>query len=137
MIAKGDSNPAVTVALPYGVPWPLQEPQTATVSIGNNVMVPEGYNLMIECRILRAYPKPSIVWHFGDNIIQGPQYTLEENGTLVINGVLRDRDKGVYTCIADTPGVGQDQSSTTVIVTGKFLGQFTLLYVPCCLTSFL
>ena len=121
MIAKGDSNPFVTVAVPYGVPWPLEETQTATISIGNNVMVAEGYHLKMECRILRANPKPSIVWHFGDNIIQGPQYTVEEDGTLVINGVTRDRDEGVYICIADTPNVGQDQSSTTVIVTGELV----------------
>ncbi|CAI8032744.1 hypothetical protein GBAR_LOCUS18487, partial [Geodia barretti] len=44
-------------------------------------------------------------------------YTVEEDGTLAINGVIRDRDEGVYTCIADTPNVGQDQSSTTIIVT--------------------
>ena len=108
----------MTIAVPYGISWPLEEPQTATISIGNNVMVPEGYHLMIECKILRANPKPSIVWHYGDSIVQGPQYTVRDDGTLVINGILRDRDEGVYTCIADTPDVGQDQSSTTVIVIG-------------------
>ena len=116
-----EDNPAVktVVAVPYGVTWPLEESQTAKISIGKSVMVPEGYHLTIECITPRANPKPNIVWHFGDSIVQGPQYTVDGDGRLVINSVIRDRDEGVYTCIADTQSVGQDKSSSTVIVTGR------------------
>ena len=110
----------VTVTVPHGVSWPLEEPQVVAITIGNNIMVPEGYHLTIECKTLRANPKPSIVWHLGDKIIQGPQYR-KENEKLIIKSLLRNRDEGVYTCIADTHSVGQDNSSSTVIVTGKFV----------------
>ncbi len=118
-IAKQQNLPITTVTVPHGVAWPLQEPRTETIPIGSNVMIPEGYLLIIECGILCGNPKPSIVWHFGDNIIQGPQYTVKGDGKLMINSVARGRDEGVYTCIADTQSIGQDNSSSTVIVTGK------------------
>ena len=109
------------MTVPHGGLQPLEEPQVATILIGHNVMVPEGYHLTIECKTLRANPKPSIVWHLGDKIIQGPQYTVKEDGRLIISSVSKNRDEGVYTCIADTQSVGQDNSSSTVIVTGKFV----------------
>lgn len=118
VIATGKPSPIVTISLPYGVTWPLQQPLSATIPIGSNVMVPEGYELRIECQMLRGNPPPNIVWYLGEDLIQGPQYSVNDNGTLVITGITRDRDEGVYTCMADTPDVGQDESSTTVIVTG-------------------
>ena len=121
VIAKIQNMPFETITVPHGVLWPLEEPQVAAITIGNNAMVPEGYHLTIECKTPRANPKPSIVWHLGDKSIKGPQYTVKENGKLIISSLLRNRDEGVYTCIADTQNVGQDNSSSTVIVTGKFL----------------
>ena len=118
-IAKQQNLPITTVTVPHGVAWPLQEPRTETIPIGSNVMIPEGYHLIIECGLRRGNPKPSIVWHFGDNIIHGQQYIVEEDGKLLINAIVRGRNEGVYTCIADTDSVGQDNSSSTVIVTGK------------------
>lgn len=120
-IIMEEGAPFVTVKVPYGVKWPLEIPLSAAIPIGKNVMIPEGYQLVIECKTQRANPQPKIIWHIGDNLIQGPQYTVKENGTLTINGIKKGRDEGVYTCIADTPNVGQDKSSSTVIVTSKLL----------------
>ena len=84
-------------------------------------MIPETYTLNIECLILRANPMPIISW-FHDNVTintKYPPYMVQTDGTLVIEDVLRGRDDGLYTCIADTPDVGRDESSSTIIVTGK------------------
>ena len=119
VIAKAPEGPFLTYPIPPGVTLPMDKPLNATAVIGANVMIAEGYQLSIICPIIRGNPKPSIVWYLGDSIIQGTQYLVEENGTLVIDSVMRDRDEGVYTCIANTPDVGQDEASTTVIVPGK------------------
>jgi hypothetical protein len=116
-IAKGLSSPFVIVAIPFGATLPLETPRNVTVTVGNSVMIPESYRLMIECKTTRGNPQPSIVWYFGDDLIQGPQYKVMEDGTLVIDGTVRDRDDGIYTCVADTPNVGQDESSSTVLIT--------------------
>ena len=117
-IIKGTSSPIVSVSVPYGVTLPLEEEQSVTITIGNNVMIPESYNLIIECEISRANPEPTYIWYMGGSIIQGPQYTVQDDGTLVIDRVTSGRDDGLYTCVADSPNVGQDVANSTVIVTG-------------------
>lgn len=84
-------------------------------------MIPETYNLKIECPIHRANPLPSISWFYGNLTIpaQYPQYSVNNDGALVITNITRDRDDGEYTCVADSPDVGQDECTSTIIITGK------------------
>jgi hypothetical protein len=111
--------PTLVVSVPFGAILPLQFPQNITVDVGQDIMIPQTYNLMIECPIYRANPSPSISWLHGNRTIPGrySQYSVQADGTLVVKAVERGRDDGVYTCIADSPGVGQDESSSTVTVT--------------------
>ena len=111
------------MSVPLGAAWPLNPAQDVTLSVGQDIMIPASYNLRIECPILRANPSPSISWFHGNATIPGrhTQYTVETDGTLVIKNVTKDRDDGTYTCVADTENVGQDEITTTVIVTGKRL----------------
>lgn len=118
-IVKGVSSPVMTVSIPFGATLPLETPLNFTIIIGQNVMIPEMYNLYIKCMINRENPKASISWFRDTKPIQGLQYTVQNDGTLVIEGLTRDRDDGVYTCVANTPEVGRDESSSTVNVTGK------------------
>ena len=90
-----------------------------TLVIGQNVMIPESYNLHIECRVRRGNPAPSISWFHGNEAIVGPQYTVQRDGSLVIEDLVRDRDDGVYTCVADTPNIGRNEASSNVKVTCK------------------
>ena len=97
--------------------------QNITVTVGQNIMIPETYTLKIECLIHRANPAPSISWFHDDETIESglPPYIIQSDGTLVIEGIVRGRDDGIYTCVADTSNIGTDESSSTVIVTGKKL----------------
>ena len=100
---------------------PLDITKNITISIGQTIMIPETYNLIIECKIHRANPKPSILWSHDNETIQNPHphYTVQSDGTLVIKNIVRGSDDGIYTCIADTPNIGQDESSSLVLVTGN------------------
>ena len=118
-IAKGQSSPFLSVSVPYGKVLPLDVQEKVTITVGNNIMIPETYRLIIECPISRANPDPSIVWYIGGSMILGPQYTVKTDGSLVIEELVVDIDDGVYTCVADTPNVGQDEANSTVIVTRK------------------
>ena len=71
-------------------------------------------------------------------MIQGSQYSVEEDGSLVIESVLMGRDDGIYTCIADTPNVGQDEAISTVIITSEYcivLIKYSLMFPYVCSSS--
>ena len=119
----------MVIAVPFGATLPLKHTQNITLPIGRDILIPVTYNLLIECPIARGNPSPFISWLLEDSIIPGrhPQYTMLNDGTLLINNLTRDRDEGVYTCIADSLEVGQDNSSSTITVTGinlAFVSQF-------------
>ena len=119
----------MVVAVPFGATLPLQPTQDIAIAVGQDIMIPETYNLKLECLIHRANPSPSISW-FHENMAipaRHPQYTVENDGTLIITNLTRNRDDGVYTCVADSPGVGQDESSSTITITGKKLIPTTAL----------
>lgn len=111
----------LSVSIPFGATLPMENPQNVTLIIGQNIMIPETYNLLIECKISRANPKPVISWLRGNETIQGLQYTVQDDGTLLIENMVKSRDDSVYTCVTDTPNIGRDESSSTVIVTGKIV----------------
>lgn len=110
---------SVNVSVPYGAMLPLEKPRTAYISIGQNGMIPETYNLQIDCNVTRANPEPLISWFHNGEMIEGPQYRVLSNGSLVVENLVRDRDDGVYTCAAYIPDVGRDSHSSSVTVTGK------------------
>ena len=83
-------------------------------------MIPETSNLVIFCEINRGNPKPSIMWLHNNVPVSDPRYTVQNDGSLRIEGVLRGRDDGVFTCVASTAGLGQDSVDTVVAVSGKF-----------------
>ena len=114
------SLPMMVISVPFGVILPQEHTPNVITSTGQDIMIPETYNLRIECPILRANPSPSISWFHGNTTIPArhPQFTVDTDGTLIITNVTRNRDDGVYTCVADSPDVGQDESSSTIIVTG-------------------
>lgn len=120
-IIKGLNSPTLTVSIPFGATLPLETPLNSTIIIGQNIMIPETYNLYIECMISRENPKASISWFHDAKPIQGLQYTVQNDGTLVIEDLTRDRDDGLYTCVAHTPEVGRDECSSTVNITGKII----------------
>lgn len=137
-IVKGANSPVVTVSTPFGTTLPLETPLNFTIIIGQDIMIPELYNLYIKCMISRENPKATVSWFHDTEPIQGLQYTIENDGTLVIEGLARDRDDGVYTCVAHTPEVGRDESSSTVNVTGKtivlkliYKYHFSATYIQC------
>ena len=100
---------------------PLEITQNITISIGQTIMIPETYNLIVECKVHRANPVPSIIWLHDNETMRSPHphYTIRADGTLVIRSIVRDADDGIYTCIADTPNIGQDEGSSLVIITGN------------------
>ena len=83
-------------------------------------MVPETSTLTIICEIDRGNPNPSISWLHNNVPVSDPRYTVQNDGSLRIDGVLRGRDDGVFTCIATTAGLAQDSVDTVVAVSGKF-----------------
>lgn len=111
----------LVISIPFGATVPLEIIRNITISIGQTVMIPETYNLIIECKIHRANPMPSIIWLQNNETLRSPHphYTIQADGTLVIRSIVKDTDYGIYTCIADSPNVGQDESSSLVIVTGN------------------
>ena len=112
----------LVVSAPFGVEWPIKPPhQEVPIAIGRDIMIPVLYNLRIDCPIHRANPSPTISWFRDNTTIPGrhPQYSVTSDGSLLIENITRGRDDGVYMCVADSEGVGQDESTTTVIVTGK------------------
>ena len=122
-LVKADSLPMMIISVPFGTTLPLDMTQNITITIGQNIMIPETYNLEIKCLVYRANPIPSITWFHKNATIPGghPQYTMQPDGTLVIKHVVMERNDGLYTCIANSSGLGSDESSSTVIVTGKQL----------------
>lgn len=118
-LVKGVTFSMVNVSIPFGATLPLETPENITTIIGQNVMIPETYNLYIKCMVYRANPKASISWFHDNEPIRGQQYTVQDDGNLVIEDLTRGRDDGMYTCVAYTPNIGRDESSSTVIVTGK------------------
>ena len=132
----------LVIAVPFGAILPLKHTQSITIAIGQDIKIPETYNLRIECPIHRANPFPSISWFHENQTIPGrhSQYTVLSDGTLVVKHLTRHRDDGVYTCVADSPDVGQDESSSTVTVTGTstqitFLHKHSLTIGPLCYIS--
>lgn len=113
------------MSIPFGPILPFEAPLNYTIIIRQSVRIPETYNLHIQCRTIRGNPKPFISWYRGNETIEGEQYDIQDDGTLVIKNLMRKRDDGVYTCVADTPDVGKDEAKSSVTVTGK-LREFSL-----------
>ena len=125
-IVKNVYPRTVNASVPYGATLPLEKPRTIPISIGQNGMIPETYNLQIDCNVTRGNPAPLISWFHNSDMIHGPQYNVLSNGTLVIENLVRGRDDGVYTCAAYTPNIGRDSSTSSVTVTSKSIDTFTL-----------
>ena len=126
----------MSVSVPYRATLPLEKQRTAYISIGQNGMIPETYNLQIDCNVSRANPEPLISWFHNGEMIQGPQYRVLSNGSLVVQSLVRDRDGGVYTCAAYTPNVGRDSHSSSVTITGKLKQTHTCSIVHISLLGF-
>lgn len=118
-LIKGVTDSLLTVSVPFGVTLPLEIPLNYTIIIGQSVRIPEKYNLYIDCKTHKANPRPVISWYHADETINGDQYDILDDGTLVIMNLTRGRDDGIYKCIALTPDVGRDEAKSTVIITGK------------------
>lgn len=132
-LIKGATGSLLTVSIPFGPSLPFEAPLNYTIIIGQSVRIPETYNLYIQCRTIKGNPKPFISWYHESEIIEGEQYEIQDDGTLVIKNVTRKRDDGIYKCVADTPDVGRDEAKSTVTVTGE-LTDFSLriqLYIMC------
>ena len=84
-------------------------------------MIPESYNLQIFCETRRGNPQPTISWLFNNNFITSPNHTIQDDNSLLVTGVRRGRDEGIFTCVASTPNVGQDSVNTIVTVTGRLV----------------
>lgn len=132
-LLKGATGSLLTVSIPFGPTLPFEAPLNYTIIIRQSIRIPETYNLYIQCRTIRGNPKPYISWYHGNETIEGEQYDIQDDGTLVIKNLTRKRDDGVYTCVAYTPDIGKDEAKSTVTVTGK-LRDFSLriqLYITC------
>jgi hypothetical protein len=81
-------------------------PGFRSVLVGTNESVVAGFDLRIECRVLRGDPPPTIAWFRNDDQIEGQNATV-----LVVETDDPVAANGTYTCEASNR-VGSDSAST-------------------------
>ncbi len=89
-----------------------------TLTIGDNVTALTNTSITIRCPT-SGVPTPTVTWaKDGQEIPNDGRYTVDINGSLVIDGALQD-DSARYTCTANSVA-GKDSASTTVKIVGEF-----------------
>ena len=87
------------------------------IRVGDNVTALSNTSITIECPN-SGIPIPTVTWtKEGEEIVSDEKFTIEADGSLVINGAGVD-DDGRYTCIANS-SAGRDSASSTVQIVGK------------------
>ena len=90
-----------------------------TLTIGDNVTALTNTSIAIQCPT-SGVPTPTVTWTKDDQEIPNDgRHTVDINGSLVIDGAVKD-DTARYMCTADSV-VGKDSASSTVKIVGKFL----------------
>ena len=104
-----------------------QDRSPISFTVGDNVTVLTNTNVTIHCPTT-GVPKPTVTWtKDGQEILNGDKYTMQVNGSLLINEV-DEKDSARYTCTADS-AAGKDSATSTVQVVGKIV-QYILLHSP-------
>ena len=87
------------------------------IRVGDNVTALSNTSITIECPN-SGIPKPTVTWtKEGVEVVSDEKFTIEADGSLVINGV-DGKDNARFTCTANS-SAGRDRASSTLQIIGK------------------
>ena len=112
----GHSKPVISVSVTQKA-IEAQDRSPITLTIGDNATALTDSSVTLLCHV-SGVPKPIVTWtKFGQTIVTGGRYTVQDNGELLIDGA-REEDEAQYKCTAVNVA-GQDSESSYIRVVGK------------------
>ena len=100
----------------YGQDIPLDDVDTVTMNVGDNVTAASNTAITIRCPV-SGVPTPAVTWQKDDvQITVGGKFSITDDNSLVINDA-ETKHSAKYSCIAQNE-FGTDESSSTARIIG-------------------